>query len=137
MINPVGALVAELKVANIASKRVRGGEPAVGDAKPEAQWQRFVVLVVLGYQRLHRTPMAIWRIGVRAYSATFQDATVLYGEISDAIDNAGPRLSDSGVPIYQSLDDTGGSAGTDPATKQPYMDGVIEVFTGTQAISGS
>ena len=137
MINPVGSLVTELRTANIASKRVRAGEPAVDDAKPAGSFQRFVVLVVLSYQRLHRTPMAIWRIGVRAYSATYQDATVLYGEISDALDNAGPRLSDAGVAVYQSLDDTGGAAEKDPDTDQPYLVGVIEVFAGTQALAGS
>jgi hypothetical protein len=137
VINPVGAVVTELRTANIASKRVRAGEAAPGDAKDAGTFQRFVVLVVLGYQRLHRAPMAIWRLGVRAYAPTFQDATVLFGEISDALDNAGPRLSASGVPIYQSLDDTGGSAGKDPDTQQPYMDGVVEVFAGTEALAGS
>lgn len=137
MIVPIGAIVNELRTANIASKRVRGGEPAVGDAKPAGSYQRFVVLVHLAGPRLHRTPMAIHRIAVRAYAPTFQDASVLYGEISDVLDNAGPRLSDAGVAIYQSLDDTGGSAEKDPDTGQPYESGVLEVFAGTQAIAGS
>lgn len=135
MIVPIGALVTELRTAGIASGRVRGGEPAQGDAK--TPYQRFVVLVHLGYQRLHRAPMAIHRIGVRAYAPTHQDASALYGEISDALDNAGPRLSASDVLIYQSLDDTGGSAQKDPDTQQPYEDGVLEVFAGTQAFAGS
>lgn len=135
MIVPIGSLVTELRTANIASGRIRGGEAAPGDAK--TPFQRFVVLVHLGYQRLHRAPMAIHRIGVRAYAPTPQDASVLYGEISDVIDNAGPRLSDSGVLIYQSLDDVGGAAGKDPDTTQPYEDGVIEVFAYTQVLAGS
>lgn len=137
MIDPLGTVIAELRAANVASKRVRGGEPAVGDAKPAGSFQRFVVLVRLGYQRLHRTPMQILRIGVRAYAPTYQDAAALYGEISDALDNAGPRLSLAGVPIYQSLDDTGGTAEKDPDTGQPYETGVLELFAGTQAIAGS
>ena len=127
----MGTLIAELRTAGIASKRVRGGEPAPGDVQPAGSFQRFVVLSILGYLRLHRTPLATWRIGVRSYAPTFQDAAALYGEISDALDNIGPRLSTSGVAIYQSLDDTGGSASADPTTSQPYMDGVLEVIAGT------
>lgn len=137
MISPIGALVTELRTANIASKRVRGGEPADGDAKPADSFQRFVVLVNLGARRLHRTPMQIVRIGVRAYAPTYQDATALYGEISDALDNAGPRLSNAGLPIYQSLDDVASGAEKDPDTGQPYEAGVLEVFAGTQLITGS
>lgn len=137
MKDPVGAIVKELQTANIASGRVRGGEPAPGDAKGANAFQRFVVLVNLGYTRLHRTPMAIWRIGVRAYAATYQDALALYGEISDVLDNAGPRLSAAGLPIYQSLDDTGSGASKDPVTNQPYEAGVIEVHAGTTVLAGS
>lgn len=137
MNNPVGAILTELANANIASGRVRGGEPAPSDAKDAKRFQRFVVLVNLGYSRLHRTPMAIWRIGVRAYAATYQDALALYGEISDVLDNAGPRLSAAGLPIYQSLDDTGAGASKDPVTNQPYEEGVIEVFAGTTVLAGS
>ncbi len=137
MVDPLGTLISELRAANIASKRIRGGEAAVGDAKPAGSWQRFVVLVRLGYQRLHRTPMAIYRIGWRAYAATPQDAAALAGEISDYFDNRGPRLSDAGVAIYQSLDDTGGTAEKDPDTGQPYEAGVLEIHAGTATVDGS
>lgn len=130
MIDPTGALITELRAVNIASKRVRGGEPDQGDAvKP---YQRFVVLVRLGAVREHRAPVQEVRIGVRAYGPTYQDAAALYGEISDAIDNAGPRLSASGIAIYQSLDETGGSAARDPDTDQPYEEGVIALYAGTE-----
>lgn len=133
----MGTLITELRTASIAAGRVRGGEAAPTDAKAAGSFQRFVVLVRLGYQRLHRTPMAIHRIGFRSYGVTFQDAAALHGEISDLLDNAGPRLSASGVAIYRSLDDTGGGALKDPDTDQPYEDGVLEVFAGTGAIEGS
>lgn len=137
MIDPLGALITELKNAGIASGRVRGGEPAPGDATKPGSFQRFVVLVRLGYQRLHRTPIQTVRVGVRAYAATHQDAAALYGLISDAIDNAGPRLSASGIPIHQSLDASGGNAQEDPDTGQPYEDGVIELIAGTEVLAGS
>lgn len=137
MIDPIGAIITELRTANIASKRVRGGEPAPGDAKPAGSFQRFVVLTRLGAPRLHRTPLQTVRVAVRAYAATYQDAAALYGEISDLLDNAGTRVSASDIPIYQTLDDTGGSAEKDPDTGQPYETGVIEVYAGTQAFTGS
>jgi hypothetical protein len=137
MIDPIGALISELRGTNIASKRVRGGEPAQGDAQPAGSFQRFVVLSRLGAVRLHRAPMQTVRIGVRAYAPTFQDAAALYGEISDALDNAGPRLSASGVAIYNTLDETGGSGAKDPDTGQPYEDGILEVVAGTETVQGS
>lgn len=137
MIDPLGTLIAELRDASIASRRVRGGEPAKDDAKGAGEYQRFVVLVRLGAQRLHRAGLAIHRIGVRAYGATYQDAAALWGEISDAIDIAGPRLSAGGVAIHQSLDATGGNAQRDPDTGQPYEDGVIELIAGTEVLAGS
>lgn len=136
-VDPMGAIIAELRAANIASQRVRGGEPGPGDAQPKGSFQRFVVLTRLAAPRLHRTPMQTVRLGVRAYSATPQDAAALYGEVSDALDNVGPRISASGVPIYRTLDDTGGSADKDPDTGQPLETGVIEVWAGTEAIAGS
>jgi hypothetical protein len=134
VIDPLGALVTELRNANIASGRVRGGEPAEGDAKGAGEYQRFVVLTRLGAIRQHRAPVQEVRIGVRAYGATYQDAAALYGEISDVVDNAGPRLVGSKA-IYQSLDDTGGEASKDPDTGQPYEIGVIALYAGTQAFA--
>lgn len=143
MIDPTGTLIAELRTANIASGRVRGGEPAgktatyEGDALGPGHFKRFVVLVRLGHLRQRRAGVATFRIGVRAYGATAQDAAALYGEISDAMDIVGPRLSASGVAIHQSLDASGGNAQRDPDTGQPYEDGVIELIAGTEAPAGS
>lgn len=143
MVDPLGTLIAELQDANIASGRVRGGEPKAksetyeGDALGPGSYKRFVVLTRLGYRRLHRTPMLILEVGVRAYGATFRDAAALYGEISDFIDNRGGRLGSGGVIIYQSLDTSGGNATKDPVTGQPYEDGVIELFAGTEVLAGS
>jgi hypothetical protein len=141
MVDPLGALIVELRNANIAGGRVRGGEPAPkaagyeGDALGPGHFKRFVVLVRLGADRLHRTPVATHRIGVRAYGATYQDAAALYGEISDLLDNAGPRLTNAGVAIYQSLDISGGNAERDPDTSQPFEVGVIELIAGTAVVA--
>lgn len=130
----MGALISELRTANIASGRVRGGEPAAGDAKGAPDFHRFVVLVRLGTLREHRAPVQEVRIGVRAYGVTYQDAAALFNEISDAVDNAGPRLVGS-KGIYQSLDETGGTAEKDPDTGQPYETGVIALYAATEAVA--
>jgi hypothetical protein len=137
VIDPLGTLITELRNANIAGGRVRGGEPAPGDAKQAGSYQRFVVLVRLGADRLHRAPIAFHRIAVKAYGVTYQDAAALWGEISDLLDNGGPRVSGSGVPIYQTLDASGGNAEKDPDTRQPFEAGVIELIAGTEVLAGS
>ena len=123
---PEGAIIAELRAANIASKRVRGYEPDDGDARGPGSYQRFVVVVDLGgapvREIIHRK-----RILVRAYGATYQDAEALYGEIQDVLHLAGPRLPGNLKPIYNSRDDTGGSEHRDPDTGQPYYEGVFVV----------
>lgn len=143
--DPMGSVIYELRAANVASKRVRAGEaaPAVvvngvtvdGDVRPFGSFQRFVVISDLGGPRFHRTPLQILRYAIRCYGVTYQDARDLYGEVSDVLDNAGPRYGPTDVPIYQTLDDTGGSAGKDPDTGQPYYDGVFEIYAGAQALA--
>lgn len=140
MVDPLGTIISELKAANVASQRVRGFEPAPasasyeGDAQEAGSYKRFVVLVRLGGSRLPRAPLQQLQIGVRAYGVTPHDAAALWGDISDALSNAGPRLSASRVAIYQSLDDGSGGTHKDPDTDQPYEEGVIAVYAGTAAL---
>lgn len=133
--DPMGSIVSELRAANIASKRVRAGEPADDDALPPKSYQRFVVVVDLGGPRFHRLPLQVLRYAIRCYGSTYQDARDLYGDVSDVLDNAGPRYSATDVAIHQTLDDTGGSANKDPVTSQPYYEGVFEIFAGAQQLA--
>ena len=134
MVDPMGTIIAELKTANLASGRVRGGEPAPGDARAAGSFQRFVVLTDLGGRRYGRTPLQQLRYGFRCYGSTYQDARALYAELSDTLHIAGPRIGGTGVAIYQSVDDTGGSANRDPDTQQPYYDGVVELFASVETV---
>lgn len=147
MKGPLGALIIELRAADLASKRVRGFDPhgggedddgnvLPGDLRGPGEYQRVVVLSVLGYSRWRRgrMPLQRVRVGARCYGVTPQDASALYGELSDLIDNRGPRLSAAGVAIYQSLDEVGGQAEADPDTDQPYTSGVIELLAGTDMV---
>lgn len=143
LVDPVGTLIAELRsdpTLSSLTTRIRGGEPAPGDvleapSTGTRKFQRFVVLVRLGATRQHRAPVQTVRIGVRAYGATYQDAAALYGAISAAIDNVGPRLGPTGVAIYRSLDIESGGALKDPVTGQPYEDGVLELIASTDVVA--
>ena len=138
MIDPLGYLLTGIRdnpaVAALTT-RIRGGEPAPGDALGPGSYQRFVVLTHLGAQRDKRAPVQEVRIGIRAYGSTYQDAAALYGAVSDAIHNVGPRISAGGVLIYRSFDDIGNGAEKDPDTGQPVQSGVAQLFAATQAVA--
>lgn len=127
---PMGSIITELRAAGIASRRVRGNEPAQGDAT--TPYQRFVVIVDLGGPPLHRTPLQSLRYAIRCYGATYQDASALFREVHNVLDNAGARYGATGVALHNTLDDTGGAAGKDPVTAQPYYEGIFQIFAGLQ-----
>ena len=136
MIDPLGKLLTEIRdfpaVAALTS-RVRGGEFAPGDAA--VPFKRVVVLVRLGTTRAKRAPVQEVRIGLRCYGSTYQDAAALYGAVSDAVHNVGPRIGATGVLIHRSFDDIGMGADKDPDTGQPHEDGVIQLFAATQVVT--
>ena len=135
MIDPLGKLLTEIRnnpaVAALTT-RIRGGEPVSGDAA--MPYQRFVVLVRLGATREKRVPVQEVRVLVRCYGSTYQDAAALYGAVSDAIHNVGPRIG-GGVLIHRSYEDIGNGVEKDPDTGQPHEDGVISVFAATQVVT--
>lgn len=137
MVDPLGRILVEIR-SNAAvaalTTRIRGGEPGPDDAKGPSEYQRFVVLTRQGATRYKRAGAQWVRIGVRAYGLTYKDAAALYGTVSDAIHNIGPRKS-SGVLIFRSYDDTGGDAAADPDTGQPYESGVIEVAAADRVVA--
>lgn len=137
-VDPLGFVLTTIRdfpaVAALTS-RVRGGEPAPGDALGPGKFQRFVVLVRLGTQREKgAAPVQQVRIAARCYGATFADAGVLEGAVSDAIHNVGPRMNAGGTLIYRSFDDVGQGARKDPDTGQPYEELVIQVWAATQVV---
>ncbi len=134
MIDSLGFLLTTIRDnAGVAAltTRIRGGEPAPGDALGAGSYQRFVVLVNQGTQRDRRLPIAESRILARCYGSTFQDAAAVAGAVSEAIHNVGPRRNAAGVLIYRSFDDIGQGAEKDPDTHQPHQDLVIEVIAAT------
>src|SRR5262245_34176928 len=130
----MGLLITELRTANIASGRVRAMEPDAGDAKDAHSYQRFVVIVDLGGEPVRHVIQRL-RYAIRCYGATKQDARDLWGDVRDALHLAGIRRNISGVVIYNSRDDTGGSVHRDPDTGQPYYDGTYEITAGLSLVS--
>lgn len=135
MIDPTGALIAELRAAGIAGGKVYGAEAPPGVSKAPSGYQRFVVLIRLPAMRFHRTPLQEVRYVVNCYGATYQDAQALYDEVSDALDNAGPRVGASNVALYQSLDEGADQPAADPGTHQPFSPGTIALWAGTEALA--
>lgn len=123
---------ADPAVAAIVEGRVRGGEPADGDAKGPGAYLPFVVLVQLGAARHPRVPVQFPRIAARCYGRTHQEAAALRWAVSGAVHYGGPRIHANGLGIYQSLDSEGGEQNTDPDTGQPYQTLVIEAPATTQ-----
>jgi hypothetical protein len=138
LVDPLGRILTEIRddptVAALTGARVRGGEPAKGDALGPGSYQPFVVLSRLGTSRLRRAPVQEVRISARCYAVTYQGAAALAGAVSDAIHATGHRISPTSGSIFGSFDDGGGEATKDPDTGQPYESVVIAVNAGTELL---
>ncbi len=138
-LDPFGKALIELRddpvVAGITD-RIRGHEPAPGDANGPGEYQAFVVVTDLGTIRYRRgIPVQVERIDVRCYADNYTNAKALFLACSDALHDVGPRVHSNGLGIYQSHDDTGGQEGSDPRTKQPYVEGVFELIATTAVVA--
>lgn len=114
--------------------RIRGHVPGPDDARGPGEYVPFVVLSDLGGPPMRRVPLQRPSISVRCYGVTPQGAKALYVACSNAVHDVGPRAH-SGVYIYDSADSTGGEEGSDPRTKQPYVEFVIELIAATAAVA--
>jgi hypothetical protein len=137
LVDPLGRILTEIRdnaaVAAITT-RIRGGEPAKGDALGPGAYVPFVVLTQLGSSRLPHAPVQEVRLLAKCYGVTAQGATALAGAVSDAIHATGHRISGSGVVIFDSFDDGGEGATKDPDTDQPMASVVISVNALTSLI---
>jgi hypothetical protein len=138
-VDPLGYILTTIRdnaaVASLTT-RVRGGEPAPGDAK--VPYQRFIVLVRLGSQRLKRAPIQEVRLAARCYGQggnPTQDAAALAGAVSDSIHAIGHRISSGGVAIFGTFDDGGDGAAKDPDTGQPYETVIVQVNALTSLVT--
>jgi hypothetical protein len=138
MTDPLGYILTTIRddvYVSAITSRIRGGEPAQGDALGPGAWVPFVVLTRLGTLREKRLPVQEVRILAACYGVTYQGAAELAGAVSDAIHAMGARISTGGVGIWLSFDDGGGGATTDPDTGQPREDVIISVQAATELIT--
>lgn len=131
LVDPTGYLLTTIRDnAGVAAltDRVRIGRPQPGDGLTVGQWRRFIVLVRLGRTRLPHAPVQEVRYVAQCYGQggnPEQDADQLAGAVSDAIHNAGHRISSGGVSVFGSYEDGGEGPTYDPVTGQPHSDVVI------------
>jgi hypothetical protein len=130
---PLGQCRADLVAANVASGRVRGGEPEgasadyEGDALGAGSYKRFVVLSNLGRSPIGQAPVREVRVGFRAYGVNQADAELLAEEIEAALHLPGGRAMGAGW-MYQSVIEESGEGRKDPDTSQPYESGIITLI---------
>lgn len=139
MLDPFGSLIRELLVdvdlVALVANRIRGDDPAPGDAQPLGSYRAFIVLTTLAAPPDPDLPVTFASYGARIYGATFQHAWQVYGALVKATHRVGPRLKDSGLGIYQTLVTAGGGEEKDPDTKQPYVNATITLLATTQAVT--
>lgn len=138
-LDPLGALLVEIRddvdVDVLVAGRVRGFEPAPGDAQPAGKYRAFVVIEATSVRPEFRVPVTFAAYGLRCYGTTPQNAWAVYGACAKALHMVGPRLKASGLGIYQSIVIDGGEQAKDPDTQQPYVLASIRLIATTQVVT--
>jgi hypothetical protein len=126
----------------IVGNRVRTPKPAPGDAAwadlvdGTRQYKfAFIVLGLLAAPRRLRLPVQDARIVVGCYGRNVIEAAELRWAASNAIHNIGPRIHANGLGIYNSWEDAGGEADSDPDTGQPLERFIVAAIATTQAVT--
>jgi hypothetical protein len=137
VIDPIRTLRAELAAEPAVSAittRIRRGDAAPEDKQGPGSYVPFVVLVRLDSEREVRAPVGVAPIAARCYAATREGAVALWGAISDALNNRGPRIA-NGVLIHRSVAPSDGGDEQDPDTGQPLVTGLIRLHFATQPVA--
>jgi hypothetical protein len=138
-LDPMGSLILELRadmeVAALVSTRVRGFEPAPGDALGAGRYQAFIVISALSVPPHPRVPITFAEYGIRCYGATPQNAFAVWGAVVKALHQIGPRTKSNGLLIYKSIVLTGGTQDRDPDTQQPVVTGSIRLTASLQSVT--
>lgn len=138
-LDPLGSLLVEIRndfdVEALVDGRVRGFEPAPGDAGAAGSYKAFVVIVTLSAPPDPQLPVTFATYGIRCYGVTPQGAWAVWGAVVKAIHSIGPRLKSNGLGIYRSAVVSGGEQGKDPDTQQPVCEGTVRLIATTQAVA--
>jgi hypothetical protein len=138
-LDPLGSLLVEIRsdvdVDALVNGRVRGFEPAPGDAKPNGSYQGFIVIVALGVPPDPQLPVTFATYGIRCYGASPQAAWAVWGAVVKAVHEYGVRVKSNGLGIYKTIVVDGGEQGKDPDTQQPVVTGTVRLIATTQAVA--
>lgn len=115
--------------------RIRPVEPAPGDAKSPGKFVPFVVLSVLDAPWRANTATSAVALGLRCYAETYAEAEALFLACAAVFHRKGPRVSTSGLGVFHSLVQGGGTPAKDPDTSQPYFYGIVELAVSVQPIT--
>lgn len=128
-------------VAAIVGQRVRGAEPAPGDAAfddieggKRKYEHSFIVVSRLAAPRHRQLPVQFATFAIRCYGTDRRRAAELRWAASNALHRKGPRV-DGGLGIYQSLEDAGGEQERDPDTGQPLETFIVSAIATTQVVT--
>lgn len=134
----LGSLISEARadvdVALLVSDRVRGYQPAPGDALGAGEYRAFVVFSTLDDHPHPQLPITFAEFAVDAYGVTPQGASAVWHALVKAFHKARTRVKGNGLGIYQSIVVTGGDQDRDPDTKQPVVRGTIRVIATALAV---
>lgn len=126
-------------VSAIVGDRVRSPKPSPGDVDwddIEDGTRKFknalIVLGRLSSPRRLQLPVQDARIVVTCLGRTVVEAAELRWAASNAIHNIGPRIHPNGLGIYNSWEDAGGEADSDPDTGQPLERFIVAAIATTQ-----
>ncbi len=137
--DPMGTLIVEARddsdVATLTGGRVRGFQPAEGDALGAGKYQAFVVLSALDVPVNPDVPITNAAYAIAAYGATPQNAWAVWAALVKVWHAVGPRIGSSGLGIYRSWIESGGEQDKDPDTAQPVVRGVLRLIATAQAIA--
>lgn len=136
--DPMGTLIVDVRNnAEVAAMttRIRGYEPAPGDALGPGSYQRFIVFSELGDLPNPRAGAQEVRYAAKCYGTDPRDARLLYTALKKAVHNRRPFVGATGQAIHRMFVEGGGGVVPDPGTGQPYKDGVVVVYAGTEALA--
>jgi hypothetical protein len=120
----IGELAADAGVTAITS-RIRPIEPAPGDAKGPGSYLPFVVVTVLDAAPMGHMGIREVTLGVRCYAATYPAAEALWLACEEVFLDRGARRTTSGLGVYHSVIQAGGTPDRDPDTFQPLFSGIV------------
>lgn len=137
-LDPLGALVSELRadsdVEDLVDDRVRGFEPAPGDAQNSGDYQAFIVISALDVTPHPRVPATFALYDIACYGVTGQNAWAVYGAVAKALHAVGSRMKANGLGIYRTFVLSGGDQDRDPDTRQPVVRATVRLIGTTQAV---